>query len=44
MERGDHHVVFGKVTGAGVARAPAGRPDEAFLEMKDLGEKVFYGG
>ncbi len=22
----------------------AGGPDEAILEMKDLGEKVFYGG
>ena len=23
---------------------PEGRPDEAVLEMKDLGEKTFYGG
>ena len=44
VERGDHHVVLGEVTGARVARAPAGRPDEAILKMKDLGEKVFYGG
>ena len=44
VERGDHHVVLGAVTGAGVARAPAGRPAEAILEMKDLGEQVFYGG
>ena len=28
----------------GVATEPGARPDEAILEMKDLGEKVFYGG
>ncbi len=33
-----------KAVGARVASAPAGRPDEAILEMKGLGEKVFYGG
>ena len=27
-----------------VATEPAVRPDQAILEMKDLGEKVFYGG
>ncbi len=43
-ERGDHHVVLGKVIDSRLARAPAGRPDAAILEMKDLGEKVFYGG
>ena len=25
-------------------KPPSGRPDNAILEMKDLGEKVFYGG
>ena len=30
--------------GTRVATEPAGRPDAAILEMKDLGEKVFYGG
>ena len=44
VERGDHHIVVGEVIGASVAQEPAGRPDEAILEMKDLGEKVFYGG
>jgi flavin reductase (DIM6/NTAB) family NADH-FMN oxidoreductase RutF len=44
VERGDHHIVVGEVTEATVERAPAGRPDETILEMKDLGEKVFYGG
>ncbi len=33
-----------KAIGAQVVTALAGRPDEAGLEMKDLGEKVFYGG
>ncbi len=30
-------------TGTRVATEPAARPDEAILEIKDLGEKVFYG-
>ena len=25
-------------------QGPAGRPDEAILEMKELGDNVFYGG
>ncbi len=44
IEHGDHHVVLGEVTAARVATEPKGRPDAAILEMKDLGEKVFYGG
>jgi flavin reductase (DIM6/NTAB) family NADH-FMN oxidoreductase RutF len=44
VERGDHHIVVGEVVDAHVAQAPEGRPDEASLHMKDLGEKVFYGG
>jgi flavin reductase (DIM6/NTAB) family NADH-FMN oxidoreductase RutF len=44
VERGDHHIVIGEVTDANVQKAPEGRPDEASLHMKDLGEKVFYGG
>lgn len=44
VERGDHHIVIGEVVAAHVAKPPAGRPDEAILEMKELGEKVFYGG
>ncbi len=30
--------------GTRVVAEPAARPDQAILEMKDLGEKVFYGG
>jgi flavin reductase (DIM6/NTAB) family NADH-FMN oxidoreductase RutF len=44
VERGDHHIVVGEVVDAHVAQNPEGRPDEASLHMKDLGEKVFYGG
>jgi flavin reductase (DIM6/NTAB) family NADH-FMN oxidoreductase RutF len=44
VELGDHHVVVAEVTEAHLHRPPEGRPDEAVLEMKDLGPKVFYGG
>jgi len=44
VEQGDHHIFLGEVIEAGVSSPPEGRPDEAVLEMKDLGEKVFYGG
>lgn len=44
VELGDHHTFIGEVTGVRIHAEPAGRPDEAILEMKDLGEKVFYGG
>lgn len=44
VERGDHSVFVGEVVDAGVAAAPAGRPDDAILWLKDLGEKTFYGG
>lgn len=44
VEKGDHHVVLGEVVDAHVHKAPAGRPDAAILEMKELGDNVFYGG
>lgn len=44
VEQGDHHIVVAEVTDANVAKEPEGRADEAILEMKELGEKVFYGG
>lgn len=44
VERGDHSVFVGEVTEAVVRSEPAGRADDATLWMKDLGEKVFYGG
>jgi len=44
IERGDHHIVLGEVVDAHLTKLPEGRPDAAILEMKDLGEKTFYGG
>ncbi len=39
----DHHVV-GEVVEAHLPKPLSGRPDAAILEMKDLGDTVFYGG
>jgi flavin reductase (DIM6/NTAB) family NADH-FMN oxidoreductase RutF len=44
VEKGDHSVFVGKVVDAGVSKSPEGRPDDATLWLKDLGDKVFYGG
>jgi flavin reductase (DIM6/NTAB) family NADH-FMN oxidoreductase RutF len=44
VEQGDHHIVVGEVIDVYLSKPPTGRPDSAILEMKDLGENVFYGG
>ncbi len=44
VERGDHSLFVGEVVNAGVSDSVAGRPDDATLTLRDLGEKVFYGG
>jgi flavin reductase (DIM6/NTAB) family NADH-FMN oxidoreductase RutF len=44
VEAGDHHVVIAEAVEAHVMKPPAGRPDAAILELKDLGDNVFYGG
>jgi flavin reductase (DIM6/NTAB) family NADH-FMN oxidoreductase RutF len=44
VELGDHHIVVGEVTEAYVYTPPTGRADAAILEMKDLGDTVYYGG
>lgn len=44
VERGDHSIFVGKVVDAGVSEEPAGRPDDVTLALRDLGDKVFYGG
>jgi flavin reductase (DIM6/NTAB) family NADH-FMN oxidoreductase RutF len=44
VEQGDHHVIVGEVIEAHLNAPLAGRPDAAILEMKDLGDNVFYGG
>ncbi len=42
--KGDHTVFLGEVVGVGIVKQPDGRPDDATLWLKDLGEKIFYGG
>ena len=44
VEKGDHSLFVGEVVEAGVATPPTGRADDATLWLKELGEKVFYGG
>ena len=44
VEKGDHSVFIGEVVDAGVSGEISGRPDDATLWLKDLGEKTFYGG
>jgi len=44
IERGDHSIFVGEVVDAGVSEEPEGRPDELTLALRDLGDKVFYGG
>jgi len=44
VEKGDHSVFVGKVVEAGVTKTPEGRADDATLWLRELGDKVFYGG
>jgi flavin reductase (DIM6/NTAB) family NADH-FMN oxidoreductase RutF len=44
VEKGDHSIFVGKVVDVGLTKPPEGRADDATLWLKDLGEKVFYGG
>jgi flavin reductase (DIM6/NTAB) family NADH-FMN oxidoreductase RutF len=44
IEQGDHHIVVGEVVEAHLRKPIIGRPDAAILEMKELGNNVFYGG
>jgi flavin reductase (DIM6/NTAB) family NADH-FMN oxidoreductase RutF len=44
VEKGDHSIFVGKVVDAGLGKTPEGRADDATLWLKDLGDKVFYGG
>ena len=44
VERGDHSIFVGRVVDAGQKDAPSGRPDDLTLTLKDMGDKVFYGG
>ncbi|MCP5043432.1 MAG: flavin reductase family protein [bacterium] len=44
VEIGDHSLFVGEVVDAGLTRELEGRPDDATLTLRDLGEKTFYGG
>ena len=44
VEEGDHHIVVAEVIEAHLPKPLTGRPDAAILEMKELGDTVFYGG
>ena len=44
VERGDHHIFIGEAVDVHLPNPLTGRPDAAVLEMKELGENVFYGG
>ena len=44
VERGDHSIFVGEVVDIGVHEAISGRPDDVTLALRDLGEKIFYGG
>ena len=44
VEAGDHSLFVGEVMEAEFTEIPKGRADDATLWLKELGEKVFYGG
>lgn len=44
VKKGDHSLFVAEVVQARVAKTPAGRADDAILWLKELGEKVYYGG
>jgi flavin reductase (DIM6/NTAB) family NADH-FMN oxidoreductase RutF len=44
VEIGDHSIFVGEVVDAGISTPLEGRPDDATLALRDLGEKTFYGG
>ena len=44
VKKGDHSLFVAEVVEARVKTPPAGRADDAVLWLKELGEKVYYGG
>ncbi len=44
VEKGDHSIFVGKVVDVGLAKTPEGRFEDATLWLKELGDKVYYGG
>lgn len=44
VKQGDHTLFVAEVVEARVKTPPAGRADDAILWLKELGDKVYYGG
>ena len=44
VARGDHHIVIGEAVDAHTDAPIEGRPDDAILRVRELGDNVFYGG
>jgi flavin reductase (DIM6/NTAB) family NADH-FMN oxidoreductase RutF len=44
LEHGDHAVFLGEIVNIGQTQELQGRPDEAILKLKDLGDRIYYGG
>lgn len=44
VKKGDHTMYVAEVVEAQVKNPPSGRADDAVLWLKELGEKVYYGG
>ncbi len=44
VKKGDHTLFVGEVVEARVKTQPVGRADDAVCWLRDLGEKVYYGG
>src|SRR3989441_10531715 len=43
-EKGDNSVFVGRVVDVGLSKSPDGRAEDATLWLKELGDKVYYGG
>ncbi len=44
LEKGDHHIFLAEIVHVELKNPPEGRPDDSSLKVKDLGDKMFYGG
>jgi flavin reductase (DIM6/NTAB) family NADH-FMN oxidoreductase RutF len=44
IDVGDHSIFVGEVINVDIKTTPEGRPDSNTLTLKDLGDKIFYGG
>ena len=44
LDVGDHSIFVGEIINAEVRHIPEGRPDSDTLTLKDLGDKIYYGG